>query len=120
MLVPDLKRPGGSNPDGSGAGRTAPLHSPHDRLQEATGLAQAIEDSLGNIKGICQQSLSEKPSDPRFLSVIVDGVTLEPGADTYTYDGEVSITFNGATCDKLETSTPQNPVRLDIRTASKL
>ena len=43
MLVPDLKRPGGSNPDGSGAGRTAPLHSPHDRLQEATGLAQAID-----------------------------------------------------------------------------
>jgi len=43
VLVPDLKRPGGSNPDGSGAGRTAPLHSPHDRLQEATGLAQAID-----------------------------------------------------------------------------
>ena len=87
---------------------------------DAASLAQAIEDSLGNIKGICQQSLSEKPSDPRFLSVIVDGVTLDPGADTYTYDGDVGITFNGATCDKLETSTPQNPVRLDIRTASKL
>ena len=44
MLVPDLKRPVGSGPDGSaGTGRTAPLHSPHDRLQEATGLAQAID-----------------------------------------------------------------------------
>ena len=44
MLVPDLKRPTGSGSDGSaGMGRTAPLHSPHDRLQEATGLAQAID-----------------------------------------------------------------------------
>ncbi|HWK40095.1 MAG TPA: GTPase HflX [Hyphomicrobium sp.] len=39
-----MKRPVGSGPDGSaGTGRTAPLHSPHDRLQEATGLAQAID-----------------------------------------------------------------------------
>ena len=43
MLVPDLKRSAGSAADGSGTGRTAPLHSPHDRLQEATGLAQAID-----------------------------------------------------------------------------
>jgi len=43
VLVPDLKRSAGSAADGSGTGRTAPLHSPHDRLQEATGLAQAID-----------------------------------------------------------------------------
>ncbi len=44
MLVPDLKRP--PRPAGeqsAGGGRTAPLHSPHDRLQEAKGLAEAID-----------------------------------------------------------------------------
>lgn len=44
MLVPDLKRhprPGNERPS-SGA-RTTPLHSPHDRLLEATGLAEAID-----------------------------------------------------------------------------
>jgi GTP-binding protein HflX len=44
VLVPDLKRPtrpGAEKP--AGVGRTAPLHSPHDRLQEAIGLAEAID-----------------------------------------------------------------------------
>ena len=44
MLVPDLKRPprsGAEQP--SGPSRTAPLHSPQDRLREATGLAEAID-----------------------------------------------------------------------------
>lgn len=45
VLVPDLKRPGHAVSVGArgGPGRTAPLHSPHDRLQEATGLAEAID-----------------------------------------------------------------------------
>jgi GTP-binding protein HflX len=48
VLVPDLKRSartGGeqSGSQSSGKARTAPLHSPRDRLQEATGLAEAID-----------------------------------------------------------------------------
>lgn len=44
MLVPDLKRPTRATGEQTpGAGRTAPLHSPHDRLQEAVGLAEAID-----------------------------------------------------------------------------
>ena len=44
MLVPDLKRRERSAGDqGPGGSRTAPLHSPHDRLQEARGLAEAID-----------------------------------------------------------------------------
>ena len=44
MLVPDLKRPTRSGAEQqSGPSRTAPLHSPQDRLQEATGLAEAID-----------------------------------------------------------------------------
>ena len=44
MLVPDLKRPARSSVDQqSGPSRTAPLHSPQDRLREATGLAEAID-----------------------------------------------------------------------------
>lgn len=44
MLVPDLKRSARPLSDAtSGAGRTAPLHSPHDRLEEARGLSEAID-----------------------------------------------------------------------------
>ncbi|MEI9902187.1 MAG: GTPase HflX [Hyphomicrobium sp.] len=44
VLVPDLKRPARSSGDRPVTGtRAAPLHSPHDRLQEATGLAEAID-----------------------------------------------------------------------------
>ena len=44
MLVPDLKRPARAGAEQPGAPqRTAPLHSPQDRLQEATGLAEAID-----------------------------------------------------------------------------
>jgi GTPase len=45
VLVPDLKQRSarsGSDQQG-GPNRTAPLHSPQDRLQEATGLAEAID-----------------------------------------------------------------------------
>ncbi|WP_072377611.1 GTPase HflX [Hyphomicrobium sp. NDB2Meth4] len=44
MLVPDFKR--ATRPPRVEAGapsRTAPLHSPHDRLQEAIGLSEAID-----------------------------------------------------------------------------
>ena len=45
VLVPDLKRRGARPAPSSRRARqrTAPLHSPQDRLQEATGLAEAID-----------------------------------------------------------------------------
>jgi GTP-binding protein HflX len=44
VLVPDLKRsPRPGSDKKSGPVRTAPLHSPQDRLEEATGLAEAID-----------------------------------------------------------------------------
>jgi GTP-binding protein HflX len=44
VLVPDLKRQARPAPDqGAEKARAAPLHSPQDRLQEATGLAEAID-----------------------------------------------------------------------------
>lgn len=44
MLVPDLKRAARTGGEQNGGqARTAPLHSPRDRLHEATGLAEAID-----------------------------------------------------------------------------
>jgi GTP-binding protein HflX len=44
VLVPDIKRQARPSAEPSGGpARTAPLHSAHDRLQEATGLAEAID-----------------------------------------------------------------------------
>jgi GTP-binding protein HflX len=44
VLVPDLKRAARTGGEQNGGqARTAPLHSPRDRLHEATGLAEAID-----------------------------------------------------------------------------
>lgn len=95
--------------------------TPFYKATSADELARVLKEIIENIKDdVCAQSLASRPSDPRFVSVIVDGVTLEPGPETYTYDGDVSITMNGATCDKLKNSTPQTPVKLDIRAVEKL
>lgn len=87
-----------------------------------TALAKIIDQLKGDP---CKQALASKPSDPRFISVIVDGVTLsactsQTGCDTYFYDGDKAVTLLGATCTKLHNSTAQNPVTLDIRAVEKL
>lgn len=88
---------------------------------DSVSLADALEAIIDNIPGdVCTWSLETPPSDPGYLSVIVDGVTLAPGSDTYTYDGNLTVKLNGATCARAKNSTPQNPLDLDIRAVSKL
>lgn len=91
------------------------------KASDSAGLAAALEAIIDNIKGdVCVWTLATPPSDPGYLSVIVDGETLAEGPETYTYDGNLTITLKGSTCLKAQNSTPQNPLDLDIRAVSKL
>jgi len=105
--------------------------------QAANGeeLKQALLNIIEKIKGdVCSYTLASPPGfkanpdgsdDLRepLLAVVVDGATLTPGADTYSYDATVNnklIVMNGATCSKIKNSTSQNPVKLEIRAVEKL
>lgn len=64
----------------------------------------------------CVFALSAKPSDPRYLSVVVNGQSLAEGGSTYSYDyNSNKVTFLGAVCTQLNSSTTQNPVNVEFR-----
>lgn len=92
--------------------------------QAANGaeLAAAL-NRISNLLGVdaCTYTLSEQPSDARFLAVVVDGTTVTAGSDTYTYDYPTSrVTFVGAMCDRIKASTVQRPVNVEFRIVNKL
>lgn len=81
----------------------------------ATELAEAlrqISDLVGNEKP-CEYQLDEVPSDPRFLSVLVNGEVKTVDVD-YTYSAG-KVTFLGQICTDLENATPSNPIDVEFR-----
>ncbi|MGV3622546.1 MAG: adventurous gliding motility lipoprotein CglB [Archangium sp.] len=91
--------------------------------QAANGaeLATALT-KISNLLGVdaCTYTLSEQPSDKRYLAVVMDGQTLSEGAQTYTYDyGTSKVTFVGEACTKITSSTVQNPVNVEFRIVTK-
>ncbi|MBK7864272.1 MAG: adventurous gliding motility lipoprotein CglB [Archangiaceae bacterium] len=65
----------------------------------------------------CVVKLDAPPADPRFLSVLLDGQQVDPAAWSYA-SGDV--TFQGAACDRLKSSTPDDPAQLTFRTVEVL
>lgn len=91
--------------------------------QAANGaeLATAL-NKISNLLGVdaCTYTLSEQPSDKRYLAVVMDGQTIAEGPDTFTYDyGTSKVTFVGAACTKITSSTVQNPVNVEFRIVTK-
>ncbi len=86
------------------------------QAQTQTELAQALAAiSAGIGREACEYVLDSAPSDPRFLAVIVDGQSLQPGTDTYNFESPNRVTFVGGTCSKLQNSTPASPVNVEFR-----
>jgi hypothetical protein len=64
----------------------------------------------------CVFTLSSRPSDPRYLSVVIDNQSLAASNTTYAYDFTTNkVTFLGDLCTRLTTSTTQNPVNVEFR-----
>lgn len=88
-------------------------------FQAANGaeLAAALASISDAITGDpCVYPLKARPSEARFLAVIINGQSLAAGSDTYAYDFAANeVTFQGTTCTQLKTSTTQNPVNVEFR-----
>lgn len=92
--------------------------------QAATGteLAEALRNIWDRLPtDACVYQLSARPSDPRFISVIVDEQSLVAGPRTFAYDpGRNEVTFQGDTCNKLKSSTTATPVAVEFRIVEQL
>lgn len=75
----------------------------------------------------CETVLEETPSDPGFLTVLVDGVATPSGDQTWVYNlkdqngiSVPTVVFQGALCDRLKASTVENPIQLAFRIVQTL
>ncbi|WP_426751444.1 adventurous gliding motility lipoprotein CglB [Myxococcus sp. Y35] len=56
----------------------------------------------------------ERPSDPKLLVVYVEGERTAPSDSTWSLT-EKGVLFTGETCDRILASTPESPVRIEVR-----
>jgi hypothetical protein len=89
------------------------------QANNADELVQALRDAVTVIPDPCNFPLSDTPSDPSLLAVIVDGQSVRPGASTWSYNAPAGapayVQFVGNICDRLKNATPTSPVNVDIR-----
>jgi hypothetical protein len=86
------------------------------RAHDAAELSDAFTSILEFWERPCEFILSARPSDERSLSVSVEGQTVSAGPETYAYDfGSNRVTFQGATCERLEASNILRPVQVEFR-----
>lgn len=95
----------------------------------ATELARALSD-IQNLLGTedpCNFKLGEKPSDDRFLAVIINGQTTAKGPDTWALlppspaSPEFgSVQFSGSLCARVKASTTAEPLKVEFRIVTTL
>lgn len=86
------------------------------RARDAAELSDAFTSIVDYWERPCEFTLSARPSDERYLSVLVEGQTITAGSETYAYDfGRNQVTFQGATCERLEASNILRPVKVEFR-----
>ncbi len=92
------------------------------QASNGTELAAALRKISESFQGDpCIFKLSATPSDPRYLSVVINGQSLAAGATTYSYNSARNeVTFLGALCTQLNSSTTQNPVNVEFRIVERL
>ena len=93
--------------------------------QATTGdtLGQALTDIVQRISHPCAWALATAPTDPTLLGVLVNGVSIAAGPDTWSYDAttqQVVFADAGAICQELKASTEANPVTLQFEVVNQL
>jgi hypothetical protein len=71
----------------------------------------------------CLFLLNDRPSDPRFVAVLVEGENVPQGADTWSYsesNGSVTFAESSSYCAALKASTQTDPVNVEIRIIQRL
>ena len=89
-------------------------------------LAQALTEITKLItEPPCEYQLDTVPEKPEYLAVIVDGQNIPRGPTTWTYTeagtiAKVTFVPGSQLCNRLESATPQNPVKVEIRIVETL
>jgi hypothetical protein len=112
-----------SAPDACGAGDTC---DPATKLcgrrfyqaANQTELSKALAEII-NLVGstdICLLALdpAQRPSDPSLIIVYVNDEPVASGDSTWTLTDK-GVQFQGATCDRIKSSTDKNPIKLEAR-----
>lgn len=58
------------------------------------------------------------PSSQELVVVYLNGERVEPGADTWSLQGNV-LTFTGSSCNRINSSTTANPVDIEVRAVQR-
>jgi von Willebrand factor type A domain len=58
------------------------------------------------------------PYQQELIVVYINGERQEPGTDTWTLAGS-TVTFQGALCQRINSSTPTNPVNIEVRAVQR-
>lgn len=90
--------------------------------QNANELARALADiqNLINSNDPCNFDLVDKPTDDRFLAVIINGQNTQKGAQTWTLLPNGSVQFAGPLCDRVKSSTTADPLKVEFRIVNSL
>jgi hypothetical protein len=89
------------------------------------------EFSASLVREPCEFLLDDKPSDPRFIAVLVEGKNVPPGADTWSYvnvtdggtvgsGGKVVFAPASSYCASMKASTSSMPVNVEVRFIQQL
>lgn len=110
--------------EAGGFARTCPASEPNcKKFYQASNqaeLAQALKDiiDLVGTRDPCLVNMTAEqrpPNDNESLMVVyINGESLQPGADTWNLKPE-GVRFQGATCERIKTSTTANPVNIEVR-----
>lgn len=88
----------------------------------ATDLSRAlldIQDLIGS-EDPCLFTLSDRPTDQRFLAVIINGATTPAGSASWTLTQAGNVQFTGALCDRIKASTTAEPLNVEFRIVNTL
>ncbi|MHB8877832.1 MAG: adventurous gliding motility lipoprotein CglB [Myxococcaceae bacterium] len=89
---------------------------PYYKAADGAALTAALVKigTLVGVGNVCEYTLDATPSNDKFLTVIVDGVSLSASDTTWRY-ASGKVTFLGAFCDKLTNATPNAQVKVEFR-----
>lgn len=110
--------PNGTNAE-CGAGNTCEATKVCTKKYYQASNSQELAAALLQISQIlgsdpCQYTLESTPSDPKFLSVLIDGKSTPSGPDTWKYEAG-KVVFTGSLCTQVSSATPTKPVMVEFR-----
>lgn len=86
---------------------------------DLTTALRNIQDLIG-MGDPCNFPLSDRPTDDRFLAVIINGQTTAKGPNTWSLLPSGSVQFAGQLCERVKNSTTAEPVKVEFRIVSTL